>query len=154
MKVSVFPILVSIILTVGCSQSGNAADVPDNPQAKATQALVEQYIHAITSYDPAALESLFSEDYVYSDFGRFIRTETRGNIIYMLTEEMSLRDYKAEIYTYTITSDGRFAVLQYLYSEIQPSTGNWAAAPVYNVLEFKDGKINRESLYYNSENYH
>lgn len=146
--------LILAILGSGCFQAGKVADVPENPQAKETQALVEKYIHAITEYDPAPLESLFSEDFIYSDYGRFIRTETKGNIILLLEEAMSRRDYKAKIKSYTITSDGRFAVLQYLYSEEQPSTGNWVEAVLYDVLEIKNGEIVAETLYYNNENYH
>lgn len=154
MKKNCFLFSFFVFLLAACSQSGVKADVPNTPQAKAAQVLVEQYIHALTTYDFAPLDSLLSDDYVYTDYGRFVRPESKDNLILLLQEDMSTRSYKVEFPAYTVTSDGRFAVLQAIYSEKSPATGKWVSAPMYDVVEIKDGKIIAETMYYNKENYH
>jgi ketosteroid isomerase-like protein len=148
-------IIVLLLLLTACSQAKVNADVPDTTEAKATQVVVETFINANKDYDADLLISLFADDYVFMDYGMDDGPWTKENLSYYIKEAMADPDsFKVKIDTYIITPDGRFAVLQGAYSQATISTGKWATAPAYAVLEFKDGMIAAETWYYNGEVFH
>jgi hypothetical protein len=67
---------------------------------------------------------------------------------------MSTKSFKFYVPSYVITPDGRFAILDGNFSQVAPSTQKMVTVPEYNLLEFKDGKIIAESLFYNGEAFH
>jgi hypothetical protein len=69
----------------------------------------------------------------------------KSGISATIREGLSTKYYTVKIDTYIVTIDGRFAVLQGVYSQPNKTTGKWISVPGYAVLEIKDGKINRES---------
>jgi ketosteroid isomerase-like protein len=155
MKRKWFLLIVFLLVLTACGQTRVKVDIPDTIEAKATQVIVEKFINANKDYDADLLISLFHNDYVSMDYGMNVGPWTKGNISFYIKEAMADPDsFKVRIDTYTITPDGRFAVLQGAYSQAAKSTGKWATAPAYAVLEFKDGKIIAETWYYNGEVFH
>ncbi len=53
-----------------------------------------------------------------------------------------------------MTSDGKYAVVEGVFSEISALTGKWVEAPFVLVLEFKNGLITSEEWYYNESPLH
>jgi PBP1b-binding outer membrane lipoprotein LpoB len=70
MKKYIFLTVFFIALLSACSQTKPPANVDDNPEAKASQAIVEQYISAYKNNDADALLALYSDDYVVTLFVR------------------------------------------------------------------------------------
>jgi ketosteroid isomerase-like protein len=150
-------LLINIFMTellTGCGMSGVKADVPDNPEGKAAQAIVEHFITAYKNNDADSLTSLYSDDLVWMDYGFNDGPWTKGNISAIIREAMNTKYYTVNIDSYVVTNDGRFAVLQGDYSQPNKTTGKWTSVPGYAVLELKDGKIIGESWYYNVSAFH
>jgi|WetSurSiteA1Bulk_404760.scaffolds.fasta_scaffold15998_1 hypothetical protein len=154
MKKYIFLTVFFIALLSACSQTKPPANVDDNPEAKASQAIVEQYISAYKNNDADALLALYSDDYVFNDYGLDDGPWTKSQLSYFVREAMSTKSFKFYVPSYVITPDGRFAILDGNFSQVAPSTQKMVTVPEYNLLEFKDGKIIAESLFYNGEAFH
>lgn len=153
MKKTTLTILLAIILTA-CGQRQIEADVPNNPEALATQSLVEKYIVTNTTYDANGLMELYAEELFWMDYGSNDGPISRGNLDYFVHETMSSRDFKIEVKSYTITPDGQFSALNVIFSQPAASSGKWASAPCVVVLEFKNNLIISEIWYYNGTVFH
>jgi ketosteroid isomerase-like protein len=143
-----------VLFLSACGTKGMKTDVPDNPEGKATQTIVEQYITAYKGNDAASLISLYSDDLVWMDYGFNDGPYGKSGISVDIRQGMNTKYYTVKIDSYVVTVDGRFAVLQGKYSQPNKSTGKWTSVPGYAVLEFKDGKIIAESWYYNVSAFH
>ena len=126
------------------------ADVADNPDAKATQAIVEQWMAANKAYDADAIMSLYSDDITWMDYG-YNDGPYHAGLSGAVHEWFASQGLKVRVDSYIITRDGHFAVIQGTYSEKDGITGKWASTPAVAILEFKDGKILKESWYYNTD---
>ena len=122
-KILVVTLFTMLFLTA-CG--GIKADVPDNPDAKATQALVEKYIETNLTYDADGLMALYADDLFWMDYGGNDGPLTRGNLDYFVHETMAAKDFKHKFKSYLVTPDGRFAVIQIRYSQAAASSGKWA----------------------------
>ena len=109
-------IFILIVFTL-CACGQVRADVPDNPEAKATQNIVEEYIIANEDYDADLLVGLYSDKLVYFDYGMSIGPINKGNLDYFIHETMAARDFKLHVKSYNVTPDGRFAAMVAEYSE-------------------------------------
>jgi major membrane immunogen (membrane-anchored lipoprotein) len=150
-------LLVAIVLTVlftACGKRGVIADVPDNPEGKDAQAVVEQYITAYKNNDDKSLISLYSNELVWMDYGFNDGPYGKSGISATVREGMSTKYYTVKIDSYVVTVDGRFAVLQGEYSQPNKTTNKWTSVPGFAVLEIKDAKIISESWYYNVSAFH
>jgi ketosteroid isomerase-like protein len=144
-------LILSIAVTIALSACGGVkADVPDNSIAKATQAIVEQWITAYQAYDSEALLSLYSDDIIWMDYGYNDGPYHKAELNNAVRGWFDSKMLKVEVNSYTITWDGHFAVIQGVYSENTGITSKWASTPAVAILEFKDGKIIRETWYYNT----
>jgi ketosteroid isomerase-like protein len=125
----------------------HSAGPPGPPSAGSNaESLARAYASAYEAKDPAVYLSLFSRDADYYDFA----VQVHANIG-MLKEELrrsfQRESFRLSIHTYFVSSDGRFAALQGTYSDIARG-GEPAAVPIVSILEFGDGEITKESLYY------
>lgn len=145
-------VLFMSLFLIACG--GIKADVPETPAALAAQALVEQYITTNVEYDAEGLLALYAEDVFWMDYGGDDGPLTKGTLDLVVPEVMAAEEFKMEFTAYLVTSDGKFAVLQGIYSEVSPLTGKWVEAPFVLVLAFEDGLINREEWYYNDSPLH
>jgi hypothetical protein len=144
-----------IVFATACGGIKVQADVPDTPGAIASQIIVDQYIKAYVSYDAEGLIALFHDDYVFMDYGLDDGPLGKGNISYAIKEAMAEPDtWKAQFVSYTITPDGRFAVLEGSFSMGAKIYGDMASAPAYVVLEFQGDQVLSETWYYNGEVFH
>jgi ketosteroid isomerase-like protein len=152
MSKTVLAIFCIALLLTSCQQV--EADVPDNPEAHATQSLVEKFIETNINYDAEGLMSLYADDLFWMDYGGNDGPLNKGNLDYAVHETMSSEDYEIEFESYIVTPDGRFAVLQAFYSQLAALSGKMATVPAVAVLEFEDGKIISEIWYYNGDTFH
>jgi SnoaL-like domain len=142
--------ILFVLIVSSCGQTSEAATVADNPESTATQVIVEQYIKDNEEYDIDLYTTLMHGDYVFMDYGMGDGPFGKMILSAYARESMAEPDtYKTEFGSYTITPDGRFAVVEGTYSEPARDGGKWIAAPGYVVLEMKDGKIIYETWYYN-----
>jgi len=146
--------VVIIILLSACTKGAVKSDVPDTTAAKATQAIVQQYIAANQDQDADLLISLYSDELVWMDYGLNDGPSGKGNISFAIREAMGTGYYEVQFKSYLVTPDGRFAVLQGTYSQAAKSTGKWIYVPAYVVLEFKDSLIVTETWYYDGSVFH
>jgi len=148
MKKMVIIVCFMSFMLSACSQV--RSDVPDTAPAKATQANVEKFIAANSNYDPSTLVSLYSPDVLWMDNG-----DAYGPIHFDSLDWLIWNDYGPDQMTlsfrfYLVTYDGRFSVVEGTFSTKNKTTGKWVSMPAVVVLEFEDGKIIKETWYYNS----
>ena len=122
--------------------------VPDDPYAKESQAIVEEWIAAYHSLDAEALLSLYSNDITWKDcgFNTSCDVERLIDLQGVVPPSFKEKGFKVEAQSYMVTAMGRFAVLQVMYAE--PEGGPATSTPATVILEFKDGKILNETWYY------
>jgi ketosteroid isomerase-like protein len=149
-KILALIIMVPLVLSA-CHQV--KADVPDNEVAKATQAIVEQWIAGNEASDADALLSLYSDDIVWMDYGYNDGPYHKAVLTGAVHEWLDVKMLKVEVKSYIITWDGHFAVIQAIYSEKDGMTGKWVSTSAVAILEFKDGKIIKETWYYNTSKF-
>ena len=144
-------VLMSLFLAA-CG--GIKTDVPDTPEAQATQELVEKYITTNVEYDAEGLLALYADDIFWMDYGGDDGPLDKGDLEMLVPGIMAAEEFTIEFSSYLVTSDGRFAVVEGVYSEISPLTGKWVEAPFVLVLEIRDNLIVREEWYYNDSPLH
>jgi len=141
-----------VFVLAGCGQV--KADVPDTPEALATQALVEKYITATLNKDADNLMALYADDVFWMDYGGNWGPVTKGNLDHAMRYWDSEQDSNIKFETYMITPDGRFAVINDIESGVATLSGKKVSTPRVGILEFKDGKIISETWYYNGYAFH
>lgn len=123
---------------IGFHESRQAAD--------AAEAVMKAYIAAYEAKDATAYLSLFSRDAVYVDFA----VQVHAKVSQLRTELVSSfrrKGFRFSIQSFFVSGDGRFAALQGTYSD-SGGRGQPASVPIASFLEIRDGKITRETLYY------
>ena len=110
------------------------------------ESVAGSYVSAYKAKDVRKYLSLFSKDADYVDYGVQVHAK-----ISALREELLRsfirKDFQLNIRSFFVSADGRFAALQGTYSDTARS-GDVASVPIVSVLEFCDGRIIKESLYY------
>ncbi len=152
MKKTTVLFLSIIFLLSACG--GVRADVADNPQAKAAQSIVEEYIIANETYDPDRLMMLYADNLFWMDYGGNDGPLSRANLDYFVHETMAAKDFKMKVKSYSITPDGRFAALEVDYSQLAAFSGKVVSVTCVVLLEFRDGRIINETWYYNGDVLH
>jgi ketosteroid isomerase-like protein len=123
------------------------ARLPDPASPAVTaDSLAKAYISAYEAKDSAAYLALFSEDADYLDFAVQVHAKVK-----MLREELRRSFHREEFHlTFHISfvsPDGRSAAFQGTYSDTTRS-GDPTSVPIASILELRNGKIVKESLYY------
>ena len=143
-------IIVMALLLAACGQI--EVDVPDTVEAQAAQVLVEAYITTNVEYDAEGLLALYADDIFWMDYGGVLLGRwIRATWIYIVPGIMAAEEFKIEFSSYLVTSDGKYAVVEGIFSEFSALTGKWVEAPFVLVLEFKNGLITSEEWYCNDE---
>jgi len=131
------------------SQNTNPSK-PSSP-GKTAQTLVTAYASAYRAKDVDAYLSLFSKDADYFDYGVQVRKKIR-----QLKEELQLsfqrEEFRLEINSSFVSSDGRFAALMGRYTDSE-RRGRRISVPIVSILEFHNGEIITESLYYDGSDF-
>jgi hypothetical protein len=121
--------------------------VPDNPDAQASQAIVDRWIAAYQTSDADTLLSLWSDDIAWTACAASpCASYHLGELKYFVPRDFKNPAFKVEIQSYLITTSGDFAVVQALYTD--PKVGVLTPTPAVAILEFEDGKILNEKWYW------
>lgn len=151
-----------VVLLAGCAPAASSpsASVPNNPDAKATKAIVEKYMAAAeaTTFNAKALVPLYADSVTLVDYGFPLTTGdrplTKADISSWYTDEGAPPQRKAHFQSYLVTADGRFAVIQAVLTFVSSLTNKPVSAPATGVLEFANGQIVNETWYYNADLVH
>jgi hypothetical protein len=123
---------------------------PPSP-GKTVQSLVTTYASAYQAKEVDSYLSLFSKDADYFDYGVQVHKKIR-----QLKEELRLsfqrEEFRLVINSFFISSDGRFAALMGTYTDTERS-GRRISVPIVSILEFHNGEIIKESLYYDGSDF-
>jgi ketosteroid isomerase-like protein len=152
MHQKIAPIIVMALLLAACGQI--KVDVPDTVDAQAAQVLVEAYITTNVEYDAEGLLALYADDIFWMDYGGTVGPLGKGDLNYLVPVRMAAEEFKIEFSSYLVTSDGKYAVVEGIFSEFSALTGKWVEAPFVLVLEFKNGLIASEEWYSNMSPLH
>ena len=139
-KLFILAVAIAIILSA-CGQQG--AGVSE------TQALVKAWVSAYESKDADKFIALYSDDIYYADWaiGAFITGKDgwSSGVRSTFPEE----GFAVKVTSYFISSDGRSAAVEGIYSN-KDKQGRIVSMPMVSVLEFKNGKIIKETDYYDA----
>jgi ketosteroid isomerase-like protein len=104
------------------------------------------YISAYQARDARAYLSLFSQDADYVDFGVQVHAK-----ISQLRDELAASfgrpSFRLTFHASFLSADGKSAALQGTYNDTARS-GDPASVPIASFVQFAEGKITREALYY------
>jgi ketosteroid isomerase-like protein len=125
------------------------------PESKASggtaHALASAYVSAYQAKDVAQYLSLFSKDADYVDYGVQVHKKIR-----QLKEELQLSfqrdEFDLEFHSFFVSVDERFAALMGSYSDTE-RRGRDISVPIVSILEFHNGEIVKESLYYDGSEF-
>jgi len=120
-------------------------------EGKAVQSLVTTYVSAYREKDVAAYLSLFSKDADYFDYGVQVHKKIR-QLKEELQRSFQREEFRLVINSFFVSSDGRFAALMGTYSDTE-RRGRGISVPIVSILEFHNGKIIKESLYYDGSDF-
>lgn len=139
-KLFILAVVITIIPSA-CGQQGAGASE--------TQALVKAWVSAYESKDADKFISLYSDDIYYADWaiGAFITGKDgwSSGVRNTFPEE----GFAVKVTSYFISSDGRFAAIECIYSD-KDKQGRVVSIPMASILEFKNGKIIKETDYYDA----
>jgi len=141
MKRLVFSVVVATVILSACSQPGTSAS--DTPS------LVKAWISAYESKDADKFIALYSDDLYYADWaiGAFITGKDGWNSA--VRDTFAGEGFAVKIKSYFISSDGRFAAVEGTYSD-RDRQGHLVSMPMVVILECKNGKIIKETDYYDA----
>jgi ketosteroid isomerase-like protein len=120
-------------------------------EGKTIQSLVTTYASAYRAKDAAAYLSLFSKDADYFDYGVQVHKKIR-QLKEELRHSFQREEFRLEINSFFVSSDGRFAALMGTYTDTERS-GRRISVPIVSILELHNGEIIKESLYYDGSNF-
>jgi ketosteroid isomerase-like protein len=120
--------------------SGPAAEVA------AAEAIVRAYVSAYEAKDAHAYLSLFSAEGDFLDYGVQIHAKVKA-LKKELSNAFARETFQFRVHSFFISADGHFAALQATYAD-RSRSGEPVSVPTLAVLEFLEGKIVKETLYY------
>ena len=120
-------------------------------EGKTIQSLVTDYASAYRAKDAAAYLSLFSKDAVYFDYGVQVHKKIK-QLKEELRHSFQREEFRLEINSFFVSSDGRFAALMGTYTDTEKS-GRRISVPIVSILELHNDEITKESLYYDGTDF-
>lgn len=144
-----------VLFAVACSQvqpTRVVTPVPVTPTASPVsiaETLAKQYLTAYETKNADLYYSLFSSDALYMDYG-----VNFGPFRVMDIKDETYSGFASKYFEYKIISsfvsaDGRHVALEGTYTDRVRGGNNTASVRCLSILEIRDGKIVKESLYYN-----
>lgn len=145
--------LVLIVLLASCNAVAaepTPMPTPTPDPAAETSVLVQGWIDAYHALDADKFMSYYAEDAVYldvsmKDFGTYTFEMLDRNVRHTFDNE----GFKVEIVSFFVSPDGKFAALEGIYFNLN-KYGRQVGMPMVIILEFLDGRIIRETDYYDS----
>ena len=126
--------------------SPNDAIAEKSSAEESAATLAAAYAAAYEVKDASAYLSLFSDDADYFDYAVQVHARIK-KLKGELRRSFQREEFDLTFHSSFVSSDGRFAALKGTYSDLARS-GDRSSVPLAAILEFQDGKIIKEILYY------
>lgn len=148
---STFVISCTLILWLAaCSGSPATPAAPTASPTSAAESIAQQYTAASNAKNVDQYLSLFAPDAISMDYGSNFGPFYLRDITDDLRIAYSSKYFQYQVNSSFVSSDGRFAALEGIYTDWIHGGNQTASVPCLVILELKDGKIIKESIYYNS----
>ena len=156
MKTKLFFQILSLILLFLLASCGSPESAPTSistatpDPADQTILLVQGYVDAYHALDADTFMSYFADDAEYydmamKDYGVLTREALARGVHSSFIQE----GFKVEINSYFVSRDGKYAALEGTYYKLN-KYGRQVGMPTVIILEIRDGRIIRETDYYDS----
>jgi len=152
-KVILLVLVVMISMTlVSCKQQGTS-ESETQKRVSEVLSIAQQYKSAYETKSAEKYLALFSDDGEYTDYGfpgfgtwdiRFLKDE--------VYETFAEKEFEMKFNSLFVSSDGQFATLEGIFTYIGKDK-TISSVPVVAILEFKEGKIIHETLYYDGRKF-
>lgn len=120
---------------------------PDtSAEVAAAEAIVNAYVSAYEAKDARKYLSLFAAGGDFLDYGVQIHAQVKALKV-ELGRAFARETFHFRVHSFFVSADGRFAALQAIYTDLARN-GKPVSVPTLAVLEFVEGKIAKETLYY------
>ncbi len=122
------------------------ATVANDDGARATQAIVNQWLNAFQKRDAKLLLPLWSDSVNWTMCSLKCTSYSMASLKTYVPQDFSRASFQVNILSYTVLNSGVFAILQGIYQD----TGGDAKepTPITIIQEFSNGKIINETWYY------
>jgi hypothetical protein len=145
----VFAMICLVLLPTGCRPAGGG-------DVATAMSLAKGYVDAYQAKDAEKFFGLMDNDAIYSDQGRS-SIRNSGDFYMRNLNTAIAQTFQDPVFAYVcksyfVSSDGQFATAQCLYTDTGID-GNPATVPAVSILEFKNGKIIKETMYYDGSPY-
>jgi steroid delta-isomerase-like uncharacterized protein len=141
MKAFTVMVVVAACMLSGCGQAAGGA--------ARTEALVKEWVSAYEAKEADRFLALYADDLYYADhaIGAFIEGKDgwSSGVRSTFPEEA----FAVKVTSYFVSPDGRHAAVEGVYSD-SDRQGRVVSVPMAAILEFKEGKIVRETDYYDA----
>lgn len=148
-------LLVLMILTFlpACKQIGGTANTQSIAVA---DTLAKAFISAYEGKDIVKYQSLFDKDAILEDLGSLSARNAGAvyirNISTMIGITFRSNEFEVKLPTYFVSVDGRYVSLMGTYTN-KGMDGKIHTVPTAVILEIRDGKIIRETDYYDGTDF-
>ena len=149
-------LILALLLLAGCGAPpplpatptpGPTATPSPDPAAE-TQVLVQGWVDAYNALDADKFMLYFAEDAVYLDMAmRDFGTYTRDMLDRSVHSTFRQEGFKVEITSFFVSPDGKSAAAEGTYYDVNKA-GKQVAMPFVIILEIQNGKIIKETDYY------
>jgi len=110
------------------------------------EVMVRDWIGAIQALDLDKTVSFYADDIISEDPAYQYRFTGRGEVKSMYVSVYALPDVKFEYTSSFVSGDGQWAAAEWIWSGTKG--GESYSIPGVSILEIRDGKIVRETIYY------
>ncbi len=117
--------------------------------ASMAETIAQQYATASDTKNADLYLSLFSPDAVTMDYGANYGPFRVMDITDDVYAFFAAKYSQFKVASFFVSADGRFVAVEGIYTDWVRGGNNTVSAPCLAILEIKDGKIVKESLYYN-----
>jgi ketosteroid isomerase-like protein len=142
--VPAYLIAAGAVLQQGTPSAKGSSD--PSAEVNAAEAIVKAYVSSYEAKDVRKYLSLFSGEGDFLDYGVQIHAKVRA-LKAELGQAFARETFQFRVHSHFVSADGRFAALQATYSDLARS-GEPVSVPTLAMLEFGEGKIIKEILYY------
>lgn len=141
-----------LLIAIGCS-----APQPTPAPAVEAESIVKAWIAAYAAKDADKYLSLFGSDGEFMDPAdpgfKGTGPQKMRNLQEMMKGGFATKEFAYKITSYFISPDGRFAAAEGTYTYMG-NQGKVVTTPCASILEFKDGKITKETVYYDGSQFY
>lgn len=144
---------ILLLLAVACS-APQATIVPTtmppgSTASRTSELLVKRYIDAYATKNAEAYFALFDADGMYVDYGMNVGPSRIMGMKDEISAGIASRYFEFKVTAFFVSADGSSAAVEGIYTDWIRGGNTTASVPCLAILEIKNDKIIKESLYYN-----